>query len=190
VKFDPVISTQEIFAMRFFNFSLLSLALVGCFTFSATAQEFPKPTAEHEAIKELEGTWDATMKMDGGSFPGVMKAKMDLGGLWLVSDYESDFGGLKFSGKGLDSYDPAKKKFVSVWVDSMSTTPMVLEGDYDKASETLVMTGKSKNMEGKAITVKTVSKMKGKDEHGFEMFEIGDDGKEKSMFTIDYKRKK
>ena len=152
------------------------------------AQDFPKPTQQHQLLTSMVGTWEATMKMEGAEFPGEMTAKMECGGLWLASDYKSEFGGVKFSGKGLDGYDTTKKKFVSVWVDSMSTAPMLLEGNMD--GDKLVMTGSTVNAEGKPIKVKTVSKSDGDDHHTFEMFEVKEDGSEKSMFTIDYKRKK
>ena len=29
---------------------------------------------------------------------------MDLGGLWLTSNFEGDFGGMKFQGRGFDQY--------------------------------------------------------------------------------------
>ena len=35
---------------------------------------------------------------------------------------------MKFSGRWFDTSDTGKKKSVSVWLDSMSTTPMVMEG--------------------------------------------------------------
>ena len=107
------------------------------------AQEPPKPGPEHEVLKKMEGTWDATMKFGGMESKGTSTYKMDLGGLWLVSTFEGDFGGMKFSGRGLDSYDTAKKKYVGVWVDSMSTSPMMMEGDYDAAKKTLTMTGRA-----------------------------------------------
>jgi len=154
------------------------------------AQEFPQPTEAHKALKSMEGTWTATMKMEGTEFPGEMTAKMECGGLWLASDYKTDFGGLKFSGKGLDGYDTKKKRFVSVWVDSMTTAPMILEGEFNEGKKELVMTGKATNDQGQPINVRTVSKHESDDHHTFEMFEVKDDGTEKSMFTIDYKRKK
>ena len=156
----------------------------------ADAQELVQPTEAHKGLKAMEGSWDATMKMEGAEFPGEMTAKLECGGLWLVSEYKTDFGGVKFSGRGLDGYDTKKKKFVSIWVDSMTTAPMILEGDYDADKKQLVMTGNSQNEAGKPIKVKTVSKNDGEDHHVFEMFEVKDDGTEKSMFTIDYKRKK
>src|SRR5262249_1249321 len=85
----------------------------------------PKPGPEHERLKKLEGTWDATVKTEQGESKGTMIYKMDLGGLWMVSDFKGEFGGQKFQGKGFDGYDPMKKKYVSVWVDSMSIAPML-----------------------------------------------------------------
>lgn len=36
--------------------------------------------------------------------------KMECGGLWLVSDFHGEFGGQKFSGHGIDGYDPGEEK--------------------------------------------------------------------------------
>src|SRR5262245_9569747 len=92
------------------------------------AQAPSEPSPEHKKLKDLEGTWDAVMKMGDMESKGTMVYKMELGGLWLVGDFQGDFGGQKFSGRGLDGYDPIRKKYVSVWVDSMSTSPMFTEG--------------------------------------------------------------
>ena len=79
-------------------------------------------------LKRLVGTWDA--QTDYGK--GTMTYQMGLGGLWLIGDFEGEFGGMKFEGKGLDTYDAATKKYRSVWVDSFSTSPRTMEGDLDK----------------------------------------------------------
>ena len=151
------------------------------------AQEFPKPGPEHEVLKKLEGTWDATMKFGGAESKGTMTYKMDLGGLWLVSSFEGEFAGMKFSGKGLDTYDAAKKKYVGVWFDSMSTTPMLMEGDYDKSRKALTMIGDGPGPDGKPTKWKSVTEMPDNDNMTFHMY-MGD-GKE-PMFTIVYKRRK
>src|SRR3954447_21038891 len=106
-------------------------------TSASFAQDFPKPGPETDVLKKLAGTWDATMKFAGGESKGVMTHKMDLGGLWLVSAFEGEFGGQKFAGKGFDSYDQAKKKYVGVWVDNMVTTPLVLEGSFDAGKKVM-----------------------------------------------------
>jgi hypothetical protein len=151
------------------------------------AQEFPKPGPEHEILKKMEGNWDITMKFGGMEVKGTVTQKMELGGLWLVSSVEGEFGGTKFQGKGLDSYDPAKKKYVSVFVDNMSTSPLLMEGTYDKAKKTLTMEGTGPGMDGKPTKYKAVSTMPDDDTINFTMH-IGD-GKDQA-FTIVYKRKK
>jgi len=157
---------------------------------SLRSQEPPKPGPEHEQLKQMEGTWDATIKMMGQESKGTMKYKMGIGGLWLLSHFEGDFGGMKFEGHGMDSYDAGKKKYISVWVDSMSATPLLMEGDYDKASKTLTMTGDGPGPEGKPVKYKSVVKMVDDDTMEFTMSGPGPDGKEGVVLTISYKRKK
>jgi hypothetical protein len=150
------------------------------------AQEPPKPGPEHEVLKKLEGTWEATMKMMGTESKGTMVWKMDLGGLWLTSNFEGDFGGMKFQGRGFDSYDSMKKKYVAVWMDSMSTTPMTMEGTFDKETKTLTMAGEGVQ-DGKPTKHKMVSQMKDDDNIVAHMY-MGDS--KEPMFEIVYKRKK
>src|SRR5687767_590622 len=109
----------------------LALAASLAISSAATAQEATKPGPEHERLKQLEGTWDVTMKFGEDETKGQVVYRMQLGGLWLVADFEGEFApGQKFTGKGLDGYDATKKKYVSVWVDSMSGSPIVSEGNY------------------------------------------------------------
>ena len=168
---------------RWFCAALAAVTFAG----ATPAQEGPKPGPEHEILKKHEGTWDLTMKFGGMETKGTVTYKMDLGGLWLVSALESDLGGQKFSGRGLDGYDAAKKKYVGVWVDSMSTSPLLMEGTYDKEKKTLTMSGDGPGMDGKPVKFKSVSEMPDDDTINFSMY-MGD-GKEPG-FTITYKRKK
>ena len=152
----------------------------------AKAQEPPKPGAEHEMLKKLEGVWEATIKGGPAESKGTMTYKMELGGLWLVGSFEGDFAGQKFTGKGLDSYDPSKKKFVGYWFDSMGTMPLVLEGTYDKEKKTMTMAGEGPGMDGKATKYKTVTEYKDNDNISFLLY-MGDT--KEPMITITYKRK-
>jgi len=154
---------------------------------AARAQEMPKPGPEHEVLKKLEGTWEATMKAEGMESKGTMVYKMEMGGLWLTSAFDGNFAGMKFSGRGLDTYDSTKKKYVGVWADSMSTSPMHMEGTYDKEKKTMTLVGDGPGPDGKPANWKSVTITTGDDTMVFHMY-LGD-GKE-PMFTINYKRKK
>jgi uncharacterized protein DUF1579 len=152
----------------------------------------PKPGPEHARLKSMEGTWDAKMIMPGAEkpVPCVATYKMELGGLWLVSDFRCDDPAMKFQGKGLDSYDPAKKKYVGVWVDSMMTAPMTVEGTYDEKTKTTTSIGEGPGPDGKPMKMKMVTKETDANHQTFQMFAPGPDGKEALSFTIEYTRRK
>ncbi|HLJ93768.1 MAG TPA: DUF1579 domain-containing protein [Gemmataceae bacterium] len=149
-----------------------------------------KPGPEHERLKKMEGTWDATIRTPAGESKGTMTYKMELGGLWLVSDFKGEFGGQKFEGKGFDGYDPAKKKYVSVWVDSMSLSPMLSEGTFDKEGKVLTQLGDGPGMDGKMTKYKSVTEMKDPNTILFTLSTADKEGKDQTMLTILYKRKK
>jgi Protein of unknown function (DUF1579) len=153
----------------------------------AWTQEPPKPGPEHELLKKQEGTWSTTMKAGGQEFKGSVTYKMELGGLWLVGSLESDLAGQRFFGKSLDTYDAGKKKYVGVWADSMGTTPLLMEGTYDKDKKTLTMIGEGPGMDGKLTKWRSVSTMPDNDTINMSMF-VGD--AKEPMFTVTYKRKK
>jgi len=163
----------------------VALAVVLCGSLAAQPPAPPGP--ELDVLKKMVGTWDVTMKMEGVESKGTCVYKMDLGGLWLASVFECDFGGMKFSGRGYDSYDPAKKKYVAVWLDSMVPHAMTMEGTYDAAKKTMTMEGSAPGPDGKLEKMKAVSVMPDGDTIDFKMY-MGD-GKTPA-FTILYKRKK
>ena len=154
---------------------------------AAPAQEAPKPGPEHAVLKKLEGNWDLVMKFGGMESKGAVTYKMELGGLWLAGSLESELFGTKFQGRSLDTYDAGKKKYVGVWIDSMGTQPMILEGTYDAGKKTLTMSGDGPGMDGKPTKYKSVSTFTDDNTTNFAMY-MGD-VKEPS-FTIAYTRKK
>jgi hypothetical protein len=147
----------------------------------------PKPGPEIAVLSKLVGTWDCTVDMMGQKSKGKAVYKTDLGGLWIASTFEGDMGGMAFSGRGYDSYDEGKKKYVSVWMDSMTTSPMVMEGSFDKATRTMTMVGDMPGPDGKMAKHKIVTKMPDDNTMEFAMY-VGD-GKD-AVMTIQYKRKK
>jgi Protein of unknown function (DUF1579) len=122
----------------------------------AMAQGPVAPTAEHKIFASEEGTWDATVKsFEGGpnAEPAVSKGTevntLLPGGLWLVSKFEGEFGGVKFEGRGQFGYDPNKKKYIGTWIDSMVPTLSVLEGEYDDKTKTMTYVGEGTGPDGK-----------------------------------------
>jgi hypothetical protein len=153
---------------------------------SARAQEPPKPGKEHDHLKRLVGAWDAETAFG----KGTMTYKMDLGGMWLIGDFEGEFGGMKYQGKFLDTYDPATKKYRNIGVDSFSTAPRIMEGTLDKDNKVMTMTGEGPGQEGKTTKYKSITEIKDANTVNFGLFMVDKDGKEQPMVKITYKRKK
>jgi Protein of unknown function (DUF1579) len=178
---------------RSFTSSLIAGLLVAIGTVSAqqSPPSAPTPGPEHTRLKKLEGAWDAVMtEPDGKKTKGEMTYKMECGGLWLTSDFKGEHMGKPFHGKGLDSYDPAKKKYVGVWVDSWITNPLIMEGTYDEKTKTGTSIGECNGPDGKPMKMRMVTKTIDDDHETFEMYMTGPDGKETKGATIDYTRRK
>jgi hypothetical protein len=173
--------------------ALMMLAIVPTMV---SAQDYLTPTKQHEALAEDVGTWDGDVTLWPAAGAEPMKSKgvetnEMFGKMWLMSKYDGDMGGEKFSGRSAIGYDPVKKKFYGGWVDTMSPFMMKLEGDYDEALKTLTMTGDATSvMTGKDEKFKLVTKWEDKDKKTFEIYGTGEDGKEWKMMETKYTRRK
>jgi hypothetical protein len=166
--------------------ALLAIVSLLGFVTLAQAQEPPKAVMELDHLKRLVGTWEA----ESESGTGTMTYKMGLGDLWLIGDFEGEFGGMNFQGKGLDTYDSATKKFRSVWVDSFSTAPRIMEGNLDDDNKIMTMTGEGPWPDGTTAKFKSVTEIKDADTVNFSLFVVDKDGQEQPLITIKYQRKK
>jgi hypothetical protein len=171
----------------------VSVGMFSLFVLSCTwgySQQPALPGDEHAVLKKLEGNWDAVIKFGTEQSKGSSTSKMGLGGLWLLTEFKGDAGGAPFEGRGIDGYDLDKKKYVSVWADSMTSSLMTFEGTYDPKTKTMTSTGQGKGPDGKPAKFKTTTAMPDDDHQVFKMFLVGPDDKDIPMMTIEYARKK
>ena len=155
----------------------------------------PKPGPEHAVLKEQAGTWDATVEsfMAPGQPPVLSKGTETgtmVGDFWLVSDFKTDMMGQPFTGHGTLGYDPAKKKYVSTWVDSMTPTLALGESDYDAATRTFKGWIDGLDYAGQPTKIKTVTVWKDPATRVFTMTLNGPDGKDVTALRITYTRRK
>jgi hypothetical protein len=169
---------------------IVGLAVCLSSTAASLAQEFERPGPEHAHMKEFVGKWDAVMEMGGQKSKATAEYRTICDGMWLESDFEGDLGGIKFQGHGVDGYNQKKKKYVGVWVDSMSSAPLHFEGDIDPTTKLMVMSGESLGPDGKPQKFKSTTEFKDKNHFTFKMYMVEPDGKEQPAFTIDYTRRK
>lgn len=149
------------------------------------AMPIPTPGPEHEVLLASVGRWKAVASMMGQDSKGTMVVEPGPGRFTVVTRFESaDMGGMPFSGCGIDSYDPNKRKYVSVWADSWSPMMTVLEGDWDATTRTMTMHGEMLDMTG-ALSPHTLKTQWLDDDTT--LFSIHPGGGEPSM-TIRYER--
>jgi len=182
--------------MRLCLLTSLVIALLFSTLAPLMAQPAPaKPGPEMDVLKMMVGKWKAAVEMPGaaGKEPEKSTAKAEyeltLGGLWVEEDYEGQIAGKRFEGRCFYSYDQASKKYVSVWLDSTSTTAMTCEGSYDAAKKTLTLTGKMPCPDGKTVTCTNTVVFKDAKTMVFTMSGPDKDGKESTMMAITYTKR-
>lgn len=180
--------------------SLVGLALAGAaFAVSLQPPEMPpmpKPSKEHEFLKQFVGEWESTGEctMSPGQtvqVKGGDKVRM-LGGFWMVSNGTMEMIGMKMENVFTLGYDPEKKKYVGQWVDSMMPHAWKYEGEVDESGRkiTLHTSGPSPKSPGKTCKFRETFEFKSADERLFTSSYQEDDGKWTQMVTFTSKRKK
>jgi hypothetical protein len=159
--------------------------------------KYGTPGKEHEIFKSLEGKFDADvqMQMPGAPAPeksnGVARNQTIFDGRYLHGDFTGTMMGKPFKGNALWAYDKVKQKYVNLWIDDMSTMVMIAEGTADASSKVITLTSTCYDpMAGRDKTIRTVMTVVDKDQHTYEAYEQGADGKDVKTLTIRYTRAK
>jgi hypothetical protein len=182
--------------------SILALLVLICPSFApavpqknesaAAPQGLMKPGPQHAMLRKLVGTWDAVVKNPSGgemTNTATMTRTSD-SPFHTIDIFEGDMMGSKFVGHAIHGYCPIKKKFYSYWTDSMTPSPLTLEGDYDEKKKELTMTGTGFGMSGKLEPCRSVTQFEDDDHYTWALYGTGPDGKEAQHMTIEFTRKK
>lgn len=176
---------------------MLAVWVAAAWASNAQAQgpPMPKPSPQHELLKKEVGTWDATMQFwpTPDAPPITIKAKetVQLLGeaMWVVSHFESGYGGMAFAGSGTLGYDPMEKKYIGTWIDSSSPYLTISKGDYDPASKTITMLAETRDaFTNKPIVQKQITHYVGDGTRLYELQQKGDDGKFRKLLEIKFTR--
>lgn len=85
------------------------------------------PVAPHKLLASMVGSWTARsrtwMRPDTPpmEWMGSSEQKMFLGGRYLQQEFSGEMMGSLYNGIGFTGYDNHTQKYVSTWMDSMST---------------------------------------------------------------------
>jgi hypothetical protein len=128
------------------------------------AQGMPNPrTKEHDALKMFVGNWDCEMKM--AAMPGVPgmeqptesrgldRAELVCNGLYLKSTFRGTYQDQPFEGLFLAGYDPFKKVYTGIWIDSQADAATTFEGRFDANAKTWHWSGRTPHGEVRSVFV-------------------------------------
>lgn len=153
---------------------------------------------EHKKFEDMVGTWETEMKswMFPGTEPmvsaGTAEFRLLLDGRYIEQKYRCKWGEDAYEGLGLEGYDRFKKKYVSIWMDNMSTGIFMMEGTADESGKVCTYYGKMDDpMTGqKDKVVKSVAREIDADKAVFQMYDTLPDGTQFKSMEITYTRKK
>jgi hypothetical protein len=158
--------------------------------------KYGSPGKEHEILKTLEGKFDGDVEMSmPGSPPekskGVSTNKLMFGGRYLHQEWTGTFMGKPFNGAGLWAFDKVKEKYISLWIDDMSTMVMTSEGTADSSGKVITVTSKCYDPISKEDKMmRSVLTVTDNDHHTYEAYQQESGGSETKCLTIKYTRAK
>lgn len=168
---------------KFFAFSFVAVICANS-TILAQPPEFPTPTKEHQWLKQFVGKWETQSEGTMGPSQPTVKAKgtLDgrmLGGFWVVNELQMDVMGSSVTGIQTIGYDPAKKKYVGTWVDSMMNHLWNYEGSVDATGKILTLDAMGPNfmVPGKQTMFRDAYEFKSADHVIATSSMMGEDGK-------------
>jgi hypothetical protein len=158
--------------------------------------KYANPVKEHEYLKKYVGTWDVEVKSwaQPGTEPmtskGVMKGELIFGGRYAKCSFDGTMMSQPFTGMQITGYDLFQKKYVGLWIDSMSTHFSLTTGMLDATGKIFTETGIWPDpMTGGTSKVKIVTTWLTDGKYRYEMFMAGPDGKDVKSMEITYTKR-
>jgi hypothetical protein len=163
----------------------------------AAYMKYAQPGEFHKYLEPLVGNWDCSIKMwmNPGApqeSKGTTVSKWILGGRFVQEEASGTMGDMPFHGMGITGYDNTKNEFVAVWIDEMATSFMLTSGKCDSTGKIITMLGSYTDpMANMAQTkFKTITRIIDNNQHVYEMYNTGPDGKEFKSLELTYTRQK
>ncbi len=164
----------------------------------AVMEEYRKlaiPGAPHKLLARMAGSWNTRTKSWTGSdqppteSKGTCELKMLFDGRYLQQECSGEMMGSPFSGVGVTGYDNHTKKFVSTWMDSMSTGIYFFEGIGSTDGKSFTQESRYDDAVQGPMKWRAVTKLVDDNTFVFEMYGAHKKGKEDKMMEMTYTRK-
>lgn len=153
------------------------------------------PGAPHKLFASLAGSWDTKTKewMMPNKPPvestGTVEMKMLLDGRFLQQDWNGQMMGQPYTGIGITGYDNVSKRYVTTWLDTMSTGMFTMEGTANSNGKVITLRGEHPEPGGSVMTHRAIWKIVDDKNQTFEMYGAHHGTKETKMMEIIYTRK-
>ncbi len=153
------------------------------------------PGEPHKLLATLTGSWATKTKewMDPEKQPvesaGSVEVKMLLGGRFLQQEITGSMHGKPHTGIWTVGYDNLLKRYVSTWIDTMSTQIFMMDGTASADGKTITLTGQHAEVGGGHMTHRAIWKIVDGNTQEFVMYGTYHEGKEMKMMEVLYTRK-
>jgi hypothetical protein len=153
----------------------------------AVYKKLSVPGATHNFLAKMEGTWDAknkySMESDQPAMEstGTVEQKMILGGRYLQQEHSSEMMGAPFTGINLIGYDNHTKKYVSTWIDTMSTGIYYFEGTASPDGKVITQECHYDDPVKGPTVWRSITRLVDEDTVVYEMYGVDKNGKEEKM---------
>jgi len=140
------------------------------------AMDMPKVGPSHQKLYVLAGEWQGTETMmpspmgPGGTATGTMKARVDIDGFYVISDYaQQRDGAVTYRGHGVYGFDTTTNEYTWYWIDSMGMASVPARGTW--TGDTLTFESSMPGGKGRYSY-----RFEGKDKHFFRIENSFDGG--------------
>ena len=153
------------------------------------------PGAQHKLLASLAGSWITKTRasMEPGKpkveSTGTCEQEMILDGHYLQQTYSGDMMGNPFTGINLIGYDNHSKKYVSTWVDSMSTAIYYFEGTASADGKTITQVSSYDDPVRGPVLWRSVTRIVDDNTLEYEMYITPKGGKEEKEMEMTVSRK-
>ncbi len=148
------------------------------------------PGIPHKQLAGLAGSWStrtrAWLELDKPPMEGTgtCEQKMLLGGRYLQQEYNGEMLGGPSSGISLIGYNNHTGKYVSIWIDSMSTGIYYFEGTAGADNKTITQESSYDDPVRGPMKWRSVMRIADSNNVGYEMYLIPEAGKEEKMMEM------
>ena len=153
------------------------------------------PGAPHKLLARMAGNWSTRTRtwMEPGKpameTTGTCEAKMLLEGRYLQQEYTGNMMGNAFSGINIIGYDNHTGKYISIWIDSMSTGIYLFEGSASKDGKTISQESSYDDPVQGPMIWRSVTRIVDDNLVEYEMYTTVKEGKEEKMMEMTLTRK-